>query len=275
MLNNTSVSNLSLFFMILAAIMQLLFPIALALYFYRKERISIKVLFIGILSFTVTQILVRMPLLRMMETKAWFQGFASTNAFLLHLILAASAGIFEEFGRVYGFQWFLKDRMEWKDGIAFGIGHGGIESIYIGLSSINNIVMSLAINSGTFESLVGNKLSPEMAVSIKEQLISLTPTTFLAGGFERIFTLFIQIGLTLLALYGIKNHQHRFSIYAILIHTLIDLPLPYLLGTVGLWGTEAFIAIIGIIALVLILKARKWFEPSKGVTTLGYDHITL
>lgn len=263
MVNNTSVSNLSLLFMVLAAIIQFLSPVVLAIYFYHKEKISLKALFVGVLSFTVTQILVRMPLLRFLETLAWYKNLANTSVFLIPLFLAASAGIFEEFGRVYGFTWFLKEKMEWRDGIAFGLGHGGIESIYTGLSSINNIIMSLAINSGKFQTLVGNRLTPGMGASIKKQLITVAPIFFLFGGIERLFTLLIQIGLTLLALYGIKNHKHIFSFYAILIHTIIDLSLHSLMKSLGIWGAEAFIVIVGVIALVLTLEAKKWFTPRK------------
>lgn len=257
------VSNLSIFYMYLAMAIALLFPLLVAVYFYRREGISFKPLFIGILSFTITQILVRIPMLTFLNTKEWFIGFQKSSPLAMSLLLALSAGLFEEAGRVYGFKWFLKDRMAWKDGIAFGIGHGGIESIYVGLSGINNIIMSKAINTGTFDSLVAKGLPAEMAASLKEQLITLSPSTFLAGGLERVFALFIQIGLTLLALYGIRTKQHKYSIFAILIHTLIDFPLPFMLETLGIWGSEIIIALIGLLALFLSVKAKEWYENPK------------
>ncbi len=254
------VSNLSLSFMLVALIIQFLSPIALTIYFYRKESISMKSLFVGVLSFTITQIIIRIPLLQVLQTTAWYQNLATTNLFLTSLILAFSAGLFEETGRFLGFKWPLKNQMEWKDGIAFGIGHGGMEALYIGLGSVNNIIISLAINSGTYDSLIAKQLPSETADFIKEQLISTPPTAFLAGGLERLFTIFVQIGLTMLVLYGVRNRKYVYFIYSILLHTLINLPLPFLLQYLGIWGTEAIIAVLAILSIILTFKARKYFR---------------
>lgn len=256
------VSNLSIIFMGLALIIQLMSPIILGIFLYKKERVSIKSFLVGVLCFTVTQILIRIPLLQLLQLTDWYKNLVNSSTFLATLILALSAGVFEEVGRFLSFRYILKNELEWKDGVAFGIGHGGIEAIQFGaLTNVNNILVSLAINSGTFDSLVKG-LPTEMADMIKEQLTSVAPVTFLAGGLERLFTIFIHIGLSLLVLYGVRNKKYIYLLYAILIHALINLVLSLLLEPLGIWITEALIALIAAIFLVATLKAKRLFQSS-------------
>lgn len=256
------VSNLSIIFMGIALVIQFLAPIVLAILFYKKEKAAIKSFFVGVLCFTVTQIIIRIPLLQLLQLTDWYKSLVNSSVFLATLLLALSAGIFEETGRFLSFRFILNNSLEWKEGVAFGIGHGGIESMYIGLSSVNNILLSLAINSGTFDSLIAKQLPAEMADTIRDQLTSLTPATFLAGGLERLFTIFIHIGLSLLVLYGVRNRKYIYLLYSILIHTLINLVLPLLMDFLGIWGTETLLALIAVIFLVLTHKSRKWFDFS-------------
>src|SRR5690606_29884542 len=93
-------------------------------------------------------------------------------------------------------------------------------------------------------------------------LTSVAPVTFLAGGLERLFTIFIHIGLSLLVLYGVRNKKYIYLLYAILIHALINLVLSLLLEPLGIWITEALIALIAAIFLVATLKAKRLFQSS-------------
>ena len=65
----------------------------------------------------------------------------------------------------------MKNELEWKNGVVFGIGHGGIESIFLGgFANVNNIAVSLTINSGAFDNMA-KQLPAETADMIKEQLL--------------------------------------------------------------------------------------------------------
>src|SRR5699024_7905221 len=56
-------------------------------------------------------------------TTNWLQ-----NPLVYAIYASLAAGVFEEIGRFIGFRFLLKKFRSWKDGIAYGIGHGGIES---------------------------------------------------------------------------------------------------------------------------------------------------
>lgn len=47
-----------------------------------------------------------------------------------------------------------KNGLTWADAVAFGIGHGGVESILlVGLSQISNVVTSILIQTGKVKAL--------------------------------------------------------------------------------------------------------------------------
>src|SRR5699024_4799392 len=53
-------------------------------------------------------------------TTNWLQ-----NPLVYAIYASLAAGVFEEIGRFIGFRFLLKKFRSWKDGIAYGIGHGG------------------------------------------------------------------------------------------------------------------------------------------------------
>lgn len=255
MVDNATVSNLSIFYMLIAFIIQFMLPIAVTIYLYRKGKITMKPIVIGVFSFTISYIIIKIILEQGLQSTSWYHNLAKSNLFLATLIIVSSVGILEEIARVKGFVIFLKNQWEWKDGIAFGLGFGGMESIFAGLSSANKIITSLAINYKVFTKI-------KVAASMKKLLVFTAPSVFLTAGLESLFILSIQIGLTLLALYGIRIDKHKYSIYAVIIHILIHLPLPSLNKLIGVWGTEALLALIAAIAIVLSYKAKEWYESS-------------
>src|SRR5699024_11615386 len=82
-------------------------------------------------------------------TTNWLQ-----NPLVYAIYASLGAGVFEERGRFIGFRFLLKKFCGWKDGIAYGIGHGGIESmLVVGMIASSNIVLAFLINFGVFDFL--------------------------------------------------------------------------------------------------------------------------
>lgn len=256
------VNPLSIGFMIFSALLIFLFPLGLAVYMYKKEKISLKAILTGAAVFIFSQILIRLPLLNVLGTQPWFQGLLANIFFSAVIVGGLTAGLFEEIGRYLGFRFFLKNELSWKNGIAYGIGHGGIEAILlVGTTYINNIVTSLMINNGTFDRVIAPRLDGELASLIKTQLIEASPFLFLAGGLERFFAIIIQIALSLVVLYAVVKRKFSFVIYAILLHTLVNGPSVILLQHgFGVWGTELYIFILAALGLLFIVKSRNIFR---------------
>ncbi len=231
------------------------FPIALAVYLCVRRKASFLAVAVGALVFLVVQLLVRIPLLQQLGKLDWYQSLAS-NTLLFVLFLSLTAGLFEETGRYVAFRFLLKDRLETKNALAYGAGHGGFEAIaLVGLTYINNLVISLAINNGTFDTLIAPSLggSGEM---VKSQFLGLAPSVFVLGGVERFLTILVHIGMTLLVYYSVRYRRPVFYWLALLVHTALNfgaVMIAQLPG--GMWPAEAFVLVFAGLSVWLILRS--------------------
>lgn len=266
------VTGLSIFFMAISLLIGICFPIGLAIYFYKKDRVSISVIFLGALTFTVFQILTRIPILNYIQSQQWFIEFSSNFA-LLWIFLGLTAGVFEELGRFIMYKLFMKKKLSRSNAIAFGIGHGGIEAVLLlSIPMVNNIVLSIMINNGIFAEKIAPTLPLAQAIQIKNALTSTAPYMFAMGGIERILAIVIQIAFSVLVMYGVKTGKFRYVVYAILAHMLVDTPIGFLSKAgVGIWGIEAFVAVCAMIGYIYIKKSKQTFKSLEPVEEVLWE----
>lgn len=251
------VSNFIIFSLIIVLLISIVVPVGLLIYFRKKYAISFKVVIVGVLTWLVfTQVLEKILHVVVLKTT---QIMAFPLAFAIYGALAA--GIFEEVGRYISFKLFLKGKTEWKDGIAFGIGHGGIEAVFIVLiSNVQYIVFATMINAGTFQQLSG-KLSEVALDQIKASLLQTTPVTATLGGIERISAIILHIFFSLLVLYGVKHNKKVYLFLAIFAHAFVDfLPGLYQAHIItNIFIVEALVMAFALVALMLIRKFKSQF----------------
>lgn len=260
------VSSLAIVFMFITLAVCILLPVILTVYFYKKYKISLIAVLIGAVVFIVSQLATRIPLLALLAKQQWYIEMSS-NIYVIALFLGITAGLFEEVGRYIAIKFFMKKTLSWKNGVALGIGHGGIEALsLVGLTMINNIIISIMINTGNFDTIVAAQLPEGVASQIKAALIDTTVSYFLAGGFERIMTMSIQIAFSVMVLYAVKFKKPLYLLYAILFHALVDSPL-VILGSMGLdvWTIELFVFAMAVVSLVYIIKAKAMFAKMEHV----------
>jgi uncharacterized membrane protein YhfC len=260
------VNTLSIVFMVISLLICFLLPISLIIYFYRKNKISLIAVLLGAIVFLVSQVAIRIPLLGMFGKQQWYIEMAA-NIYVLALFLALTAGIFEEVGRYIVMKLLMKKSLSFKNGIAFGIGHGGIEAIVIvGLTLLNYIVLSLMINSGLFENGIAATLPPDIAAQIKSTLIDTPTVNFLAGGFERTMTMVIQIAFSIMVLYSVKFKKPIYLLYAILLHAVVDAPTVILVHMgLNIWIIEIFVAACAAAGLGYIFQAKRIFAKAEEI----------
>ncbi|MFO7941661.1 MAG: YhfC family glutamic-type intramembrane protease, partial [Bacillota bacterium] len=216
---------------------------------------------VGALTFVFSQLVLRVPLLDILSTQSAYESLRA-NSFLYILFLSLTAGIFEEGGRYLAFRHFLRGRWSWRDGIAFGIGHGGIEAfLLVGLTYVANLIYSFSINAGNYMELLGAELPPEAAEMIRDQLVNLPASTFAAAGFERLFSIALHIALSLMVLVGVSEGKRQYLLYAVLIHAAANFGTSILASLdINVWLPEAFLA--------LVAAASVWYifaiEPRLG-----------
>ena len=250
------VSIVSLAGMIFSLLLIFLIPIGLVIYFYLKEKIYLPAVLVGALVFLVFQLLTRIQLINYFSTMDWFAEMAQSMIFLI-FFFALTAGIFEEVGRYLGFRFLLKKHLSWKNGVAFGIGHGGFEAIaLVGTTTINNFVNSIMINAGTFDTQVAPQLG-EMANYLKQVLVETEPIMFFFAGVERMATLAVHIGLSVMVLYAVKKSKPFYLFAAIIIHGIFNIPaVIYEPLNISIWFVEAYIIVFAVVSIILTKRAK-------------------
>lgn len=146
-------------------------------------------------------------------------------------ITAFSAGVFEETGRVVGLGVLRKGKTSWMDAVAFGLGHGGIEAVWIGVIGV-----------------LPNVLNEDSSISV----------AVLLSGAERFCAMAFHILLTLVIMEGIRRHKKLFYwLIAVVLHGLYDFSIAFQ-NTILIWGVLIFGVVAAMIAL--IFTKRKWKE---------------
>jgi uncharacterized membrane protein YhfC len=257
------VSNETLVAIVIQFTLSIILPVVLLIIYKRKWQIPWKAVMIG--SFTF--LLFSMVLKNLLQN--YFLSMNQTTSqlllgtpILLVLFAALAAGIFEEVGRYISYRFLLKDHRERKDGIAFGIGHGGIEAVLVGaLGAFATLQIAIMINQGSLDNLIAAQ--PALAQQ-KEVIINTPSYHFILAGLERAAALGIQVALSILVLYGIRQRKIAILILAILLHTGVDILAGlYQIDVLPLVVTEIIIYLLGILALYFVLRSQSLFNKSE------------
>ena len=267
------VSTVSLFFMALSMLIAVGLPIAFFIVFRIRLKISYKAAVAGIVVFIVfTQILEKLM--------HWYLLVLNpaTAAFLKQPVVyglygGLAAGVFEETGRFLAFLLVLKELRRWQDGLAYGLGHGGIESILLGgLGMFGNLTEAVMINTGAFDKMLASYQGQTLLQleKVKSTLVGAAPALFAVTGLERAMALCVQVALSIFLLYGIKTKKYVFLLYAILIHAAVDFPAAlYQVGKLSLWAVEGIVFVEAAAAVVWIILSFRLFARADQETAVA------
>lgn len=272
------VSAATIVCVVVSLLVSLLLPVAVLAIFARKNKKQgiVSAWLLGAAGFFVTQILIRLPILTILQTQAWFLDFSKNHLFFYAFSLAFTAGLFELAGR-FAVAKLLKP-LNFNRSLAAGLGHGGIEAmLLVGMTYISNLVYIALINAGTFDSLLAETAAMGIDVSqlelIREQLVSASPALFLLGGFERILSMTAHAAMSMLVCYGVSHQKELPCILLCLgIHTMIDLTaglsliLPQRISYPIIY---AVLTVVAIVSLLLIRElGKRWQDNSQKEVTL-------
>ena len=175
-------------------------PVAAGGFYLWKRDGSIWIFLAGVLSFSVSQLLLRLPLLQYAGTNwDWFMLLPYTNRVLYYGILGLTAGLFEETARLLAFELVKRKKkfLDWRDGLALGLGHGGVEAVWIAATGL------MAAGSSVFSSGSG----------------------LFFGGVERLFAMTLHLGFSFLIEKEVMEKRMRWWILAVVLHGLVDFQL--------------------------------------------------
>lgn len=221
-----TVPTVSIVFMGISLALSLALPIGLCIWFRRKKHADLLPFFIGF-AVMILFAFVLESLVHNVVLNSAAGAKLRDNIWLYALYGGAMAGLFEETGRFIAFKTVLRKKQgNDANALMYGAGHGGIEMIIVlGITSINNIIYAVLINSGSTALLTG-PLSGDLLKQVEDVLQTMIDTPswqFLLGSVERILAVILQIALSVLVWFAAKK-KDRLYLYplAILIHFIVD-----------------------------------------------------
>jgi uncharacterized membrane protein YhfC len=151
-------------------------------------------------------------------TASWLNGSAIVYA--LYGCLAAA--LFEEVGRYLGMRLLVLPTGNPGTAVAYGIGHGGLEAILVGLAGLNLFIYAVMLNSGHFDALVGLGVPQQALTPLRTGLQHQTMTPLVLGSVERLSAVLVQIGLSLVVWRAVERRRLTWLGLAIVLHAAVD-----------------------------------------------------
>ncbi len=178
---------------------------------------------------------------------------------LMATAVGLSAGVCEEGARYLVLRFWQREARSWHQGVGFGAGHGGIESILTGLLVLVTFVQMVALRGMDLTAL---GLSGELLEQAQAQVEAFWAIPWympLLGGLERAFAVTMHIAWSLLVVRSLTHNNLLWLGAAILGHALVD-GMAVGLARTG-WTPEAvegvvFLFALGAAAIIVALRPR-------------------
>lgn len=243
--------------MICSGIIAVILPIVLMIVWKKKTSAKVSSFFIGCGTFVVFAFILE-QIFHTVVLK--LTGSAITgNIWLYALYGGICAGIFEETGRFVSMKFLMKNTLDKKNGIMYGIGHGGIEAILIvGISEVSNIATGLAVNSGTISAII-NAVPDETLRNQTYEQISVLWTNpgnvFFAGGVERISAIAFHICASYLVYKAVADKKILNYVLAVALHFALDAITVVINGQgCSIWILEAIVFVFSAVCCYFVVR---------------------
>ena len=248
--------------LIMTVILMIAIPVIFFIYWRRKhkEKTKISWLIAGAAGFLVSARVLELGvhyfcILQDNPVSRYING--NTAAFVFYGIIMA--GVFEECGRYIVLKTIMKKNRTRENAVLYGIGHGGIEILAVLLPAmVLYLVVAILFSAGDTENALKTlNITEETAAAALPSVqaaASFDYVMMVMNVIERLFAMFLHIGLTVIVYYGVINGKKNCLLLAILLHMLMDtFPALYQRGVVQLWMVEIWTAlwtaVIGFIAV--------------------------
>lgn len=226
---------------IVAILIEIGLPIALAIWIWKKYRVSWAIFFLGIGLFLLS--LIRIPLNSWVSL--WLNQRFTMETFIVLSGLFASftAALFEEGVRVIGLGLIIKNRTYHK-GLMYGIGHGGggEAMILVGFSSLANYVVY--------------RFLPQLVPGIEQMYAGIAWYMPLLGALERIFAITVQIFLSILIVQAFIQKRYYYIAVAFVVHLLLDFLAVYANYKFSTLIAEAVVFVFALASIIFIIMMR-------------------
>jgi uncharacterized membrane protein YhfC len=233
-------------------------PIILAIILIRRWKLGWRLWLIGGATFILSQVAhIPFNYVAGQVLSPIFKTVPESSVYIFNAIfLGLSAGLFEELFRYGMFRWWAKDARSWRKGVMTGAGHGGFESIILGVLVLLAYVQLVALRNPTILAA----LPAGQVEAVQAQLTAYWSAPWymtLIGAVERFFVIIIQISFAVIVLQTFTRKQWFWVWLAVLYHSIVDASAVLAVKNIGVYWTEAIVAGYVLISLVIIFVLRQ------------------
>lgn len=231
-------ADLVMYSYLLAGLLEILIPLLLGFYIKRKFGTEWRVYAIGGIMFMLS--LIRIPLNNVVSTFAQdLSGFVPW--ILLFGFPSLMAGIFEEIARYLAFRYLVRAHSN-ENGLMYGAGHGGVESVFIVGISVTTIGLLLVFSPSSIP---------------LDQLMTIYSIPFwmpFVGLYERIMAMMLQMGLSIIVLQTFIKEDYTYLLMAVLFHFTVDFLALTALGSYGILGAEIVVTVSTVVICYFVWR---------------------
>ncbi len=239
---------------VLAILGEMALPIMIMLWLKKRYGTKWMLFGVGVLTFIASQVL-HIPLLGAISQILKYQlppyDVSYPAIFLEAGMLGLLAGLCEETARLVGY-WILKDRAKaFPSALALGAGHGGIESIAVGISVLFTFVTGLLAlhNNQPVAGVTPQSAAAMFAYPWYVPLVSL---------FERLTAVTLHITLSVMVWQAVTRRAWVWYVGAVVYHALVDalaVALPLMGGSTYL--LEGILGVLMLINLWALFRVHR------------------
>ena len=178
------------------------------------------------------------------------------------LILGITAGLCEELARYGAMRWWVTEVRDVSKATGFGLGHGGIEALLIGIMGSFSIINLIALQTMDLNTL---GLEASQIEAVEQQLMSYQEQPFwmpTLSFIERSMAIVNHIWMSILVMMALTRSQVRWLMAAIAWHTLINATAVITMRDHGALAAEITLLLWTGLAIVGWSKLRK--APTHG-----------
>lgn len=170
---------------------------------------------------------------------------------LLALFAGLSSGIFEEGSRYLMYRYWARDARTWRRGLMLGAGHGGAESIILGILLFLNVGFFLGFREGQFTNLPNTE-----EIALIQQTITQVEGAIwyesLLPALERILAMVLHLGLSIMVMNAHARRKIRWLVAAVAWHAAANALALVTATYLGNLAAEALLLLFAICTLLFL-----------------------
>jgi uncharacterized membrane protein YhfC len=246
---------MDIFVRLLNVLLMVAMPLALGVILARRSRVGWRIFLFGAGAFIGSQIF-HLPfnsyVLSPLTERLGLPGSNSGLPLLLYAFLfGLSAGVFEEGARYLVYRvWMRESRTKW-DGLMFGAGHGGVESILLGGLAGLALFQAITYRNADLSGLVPTD-QLDLARAQLEAYWAAPWYAVLLSAAERFFAICFHLSGALLVLQAFVRRNPVWLAVAIGWHAILDMVVVFTLVQWGAYATEVFVGLIALLSLGIV-----------------------